>query len=102
MKNKILGLLALAAVGSTCWLCVTANPQKPDLKIEWQFEVVTYETNNWVWDEERNKTNDLPGIYYVRTVITTNKVDYCPTRFGDRIVDLGAREDGVIVWRNRK
>ena len=103
MNQKLKCLLALAAVGSTCWLCVMAQPQKPTLKIEWQSDAVTYRTNTWVYDEERNKTNPQPSsFYYTKTVITTNKAEYWPTHIGDKIVELGAREDGVIVWRERK
>jgi hypothetical protein len=102
MNQKLKCLLALAAVGSTCLLCVALR-QKPALKIEWQSDAVTYHTNTWVYDEERNKTNPQPSnFFYTKTVITTNKAMYWSTYFGDRAVELGAREDGVIVWRNQK
>lgn len=73
--------------------------------VEWQFDAVSYSTNHFAYDEERNKTNNVGGSdysYYVKTVVRTNKASSCGFRFGDRDVELGAREDGVIVWRNAK
>ena len=55
------------------------------------------------WDDERNKTNPQPGIFiYTKTVVTTNKVEPFSFPAGDRRVELGLREDGVVVWRNRE
>lgn len=63
-------------------------------------DAVYYYTNDSVWDGERNK--QLPTNtywHYTKTVIETNKVRPFYFRSGDRPVELGARDDGVIVWR---
>lgn len=69
------------------------------LKTYWQSDGVYYTTNNFVWDDERNKTNTSQLFYYTKTVITTNKQPYWPIRYGDSDAELGLREDGMVVWR---
>lgn len=81
------------------WLGVTG--QVP--RIEWMNDSVYYDTNNMVFDRERNKTRpENSNFYYTKTVITTNKVSPHYFLFGDFQAELGAREDGVIVWRKRR
>lgn len=102
MKFKIT-LLVTTALAVGALLGVMAQPQKPPQKIQWMNDSVYYETNSWAWDEERNKTNPQPSnFYYTKTIITTNRVRPWHFRFGDREVELGAREDGIILWRNRE
>jgi hypothetical protein len=101
MKNKL--VLCGAAVACGAWFGVMAQPQKQSPKVQWMNDAVYYSTNSMVWDDERNKT--LPtnsAFFYTKTVITTNKVTpfYFPA--GDRQVELGTREDGVVVWRHRE
>lgn len=99
MRKKLLKISALAAVG----FGVMAQPQKPSPKVQWMNDAVYYSTNSMVWDDERNKTRPTNSVfYYTKTVITTNKVESFYFRFGDSQVELGAREDGVIVWRKRE
>lgn len=104
MKSKTtrIGIAGLLFAGVT-WFCVMAQPQKPSPKIQWMNDATFYTTNSMVWDDERNKTNPQPSnFYYTKTVISTNKVEPWYFRFGDRPAELGARDDGVIVWRYRE
>lgn len=73
----------------------------PPPKIEWLNNAVYYATNN-VWDDERNLTNKTKWVIYTKDVITTNKVASFYVWVGGRHIELGFRNDGVIVWRNRK
>lgn len=73
---------------------------RPSPKTQWMNDAVYYDTNSMVWDDERNKT--LPTnatFFYTKTVVTTNKATPFYFRFGDRPAELGARGDGVVVWR---
>ena len=101
MKTKMqrIGIAGLLFAGVTLF-CVMAQPQKPDQKVHWHSEGVYYHTNNWVWDDERNTTNPQPtNFFYTKTVITTNRAEGFYFRAHDRSVDIGFREDGVVVWR---
>lgn len=93
----LIGLLAALAAALLCSSCVQIEPQPA--KTLWQSEAVSYSTNSWVWDEERNKTNTSQLFYYTKTVVETNRVPYWPTHGGDGKFELGLREDGVVVWR---
>lgn len=67
--------------------------------------VYCWTNTTYIIDEEANKNRpDVSTWLYGRQVSTviTNKV--YPTYFhaGDRDVELGARSDGVIVWRERR
>lgn len=97
-----IGIAGLLFAGVT-WFCVMAQPQKSSPKIQWMNDAIYYHTNHWAYDEERNKTNSQPSnFYFTKTVISTNKTTPFYFRFGDRDAELGAREDGVIVWRYRE
>lgn len=101
MKKTLL-VMAIAALAAVTWFCVFGQPALNPPKIKWMNDAVCYRTNS-VWDDDRNKTNPQPSnFFYTKEVITTNKVDPWYFRFGDRAVELGAREDGVVVWRNRE
>lgn len=97
-------------IGISGWLfavvslfCVMRQSQKPSPKIHWMNDAIYYSTNSMVWDEERNKTLPTNSVwFYTKTVINTNKVEPWYFRFGDKQAELGAREDGVIVWRYRE
>lgn len=76
----------------------------PAPRINWLNDSVYYSTNQWAGDEERNKTrttNEL-AFYYLKSVVSMNKVLPLILRAGDRDIELGARDDGVIVWRHLK
>lgn len=104
MKNKT-NILVVAVLIFGIWLCVkdlsrVNPPDNKPLKVFWMNDEVYYYTNSWVYDEERNKTNPQPSnFFYTKEVITTNKVT--PIHFCIRgsLVEIGARDDGVIVWR---
>jgi hypothetical protein len=96
-------VVSVAAVAWSAWFGVMAKPQKPSPKIQWMNDAVYYYTNSMVWDQELNKTNpQLSSFYYTKTVITTNKVKPFYFLAGDRQVELGTREDGVVVWRHHE
>ena len=69
----------------------------------WMNDSVYYWTNH-VMDDSGFVTNTSGVQYFYRTkdVVTTNKVS--PTRFpsGGGHVEIGFREDGVVVWRKAK
>lgn len=97
-----IGIAGLLFAGVT-WFCVMTQPQKPSQKIQWMNDSNYHTTNSTGLDYERNKT--LPtnsAWFYTKTIITTNKVEPLYFRFGDRLAELGARNDGVIVWRYRE
>jgi hypothetical protein len=103
MNKKAWIVISAAAVAWSAWFGVMAQPQKPSPKIQWMNDAVYYSTNSMVWDVERNKT--LPtnsAFFYTKTVVTTNKVTPFYFLAGDRQVELGTREDGVVVWRHRE
>lgn len=76
----------------------------PQPKVDWMNDAVYYETNS-VFDHVRTWASCQPGglpSYCTKDVVSTNKI--WPTGFskGDRKVEIGFRDDGVIVWRNMK
>ncbi len=103
MKNKMWLVLCGAAVAWSAWFGVMAQPQKPSPKIQWMNDAVYYYTNSMMWDEERNKTRPTNSVwFYTKAVISTNKVKPFYFLAGDLQVELGTREDGVVVWRHRE
>lgn len=103
IKMSVSLLLFSVFIGVLCWHTLSAAIQDHSLpKIAWMNESVYYTTNSMVYDVDRNKTNPPNSVLtYVKTVVETNKVKPFYFWFGDKAVELGAREDGVIVWRNR-
>ena len=77
---------------------ICAKSQK-QIRVEWMNDAVLISTNT-VLDGERNKTNGTSIFFYTKTVIVTNRVDPFYFRAGDKSIELGAREDGVMVWRH--
>ena len=103
MKNKMWLVVSAAAVACSAWFGVMAQPQKPPPKVQWMNDAVYYSTNSMIWDDERNKTLPTNSVwFYTKTVITTNKVAPFYLLAGDRQVELGTREDGIVVWRHRE
>lgn len=77
------------------------NATKP-LKVDWMNDAVFYSTNNYMYDEERNKTNDNPALIYNKTVVTTNKPSPFYFLARDRRVELGmlSRRAIVLAWQS--
>jgi len=78
-------------------VCHCASQFKP-LTIDWGSEAVYYYTNT-VMDDEANKTNTSQLFVFMKTVTNTNRASNAIFYFKDRLCELGARSDGVVVWR---
>lgn len=88
-----------AAFVGLCGFFMITDPHTRPLKVEWMNDAVILRTNTMAWDEERNKGLTNSPFFYTKTVIETNRVKPVHFLFGDRGVEFGVREDGVVVWR---
>lgn len=94
--------IAACALSLVAWFCALAQPKPEPAKVLWMNDSLVIKTNI-VDDTDRMKTNNGPStIWFMKQVVVTNKVDPWVFRFGDKRVELGARADGVIVWREEK
>ena len=80
-----------------------AHAQNPPPKISWMNDAVYY-TTNLVMDRERmSKVTNRPTIlFYTKDVVSTNKVGPWYFGKGDRQVEIGFRDDGMVIWRYRE
>lgn len=99
-KTKIITLSAIP-VCAVLLLALGGGKDRVN-RINW-FNDGVYFTTNHVADVERNKAlPPLSSFYYFKEQITTNKVSPFYFRVGDKDVELGAREDGTVVWREAR
>jgi len=96
MKKQIVDCLSIVVVFLVVVFLVIGSARTQ--KVKWQNDSIYYVTNQ-VYDSIRNSTNTDKIWFYVKEVITTNKVDPQYFYIGNKFIELGTRSDGVIVWR---
>jgi hypothetical protein len=88
MQKKLTNMLALAAVGSTCWLGIAAS-DKQEPKVKWLESPMTVK-----YEAILSKGETVPSIHIKDSLWESyQKVD--------TDIQIGLREDGVVVWRKR-
>lgn len=95
MEKKLLTILAILAVGGTCWLGGAVST-----RTRWLNEDAS-EYATWHWGEHCRRWGAQSNNVFYGHYFNTNIAVGIGIGTNRHYIEFGFREDGVVVWRKR-